>query len=209
MNKFYFLFVLIFLSSLTLSWSCATHQYICDEAGFIGDCCYADTNRTPSPLYHHCVNNFENCSARVKAAEYFESAPQISAHLWADSLCPAHWFSLTGSCHSSFESKVNDYIKANASNWSVTEYCIDTNGVNQTLQANETYMKEVVKYVQEKMGIVMPSPSPTPTPSPNPSWEIPQQGGSGSILDGIGSFVNGIASFFSGIWKGIATFFGI
>lgn len=159
-----FCLALLCLFASALAWDCTTHTYICDKAGINLDCCAADKSdfqkehAKTSPYYHHCADNSSNCLARSVADEYAalpgDDSKAIAAHLYADSLTPAHWYSTNyDACHSPFESAVGNAIKAGTAGWRVEQECTNKKD-NSTvvLSADLAYLDEVVQYVQAKLG---------------------------------------------------------
>lgn len=145
------------------AWNCGTHEYICDQIGHPEwDCCRADKEHIPSSYYHHCEGGPENpvCSAMVKAKEYndFYEEPEIAAHLFADAMCPAHWYSLDSYDHSRFEDLVDNCVTGKSDNCDITRYAIDKNGNNITLHFDKEYLQETIDFVAEHMNATIQEP---------------------------------------------------
>lgn len=174
-------FALLFASTNALAWSSQTHIWICSHAGLSGlDCANADIPAVQKnysglgSVNHHCADNATDCAARKTALKFqlMNSTDKtitdgFAAHLYADSLTPAHWYSLDYySCHKIFEDKVEEELKSagdtryelfgqqlsDSTQWSLTIECADNKGITRELSASNVYMDGVVKYVAEKMG---------------------------------------------------------
>jgi len=179
------LLLLLFSFLLTINsayaWTSYTHDWICDKAGLSDvDCAAADTPALQSKYKdanfrnHHCTNNGSDCSARKIADKYlvysYPEAREISAHLYADSMVPVHWYSTDyDTCHKIFEDTVEEKLR-NAdyqryillgkeydfSAWNITMYCPAKFGKeNRTVElyASNDYMDSVADYVAEKMHV--------------------------------------------------------
>lgn len=174
--------VFIIYAGFSSAWTGYTHDWICDKAGLPDDidCAAADTpaiqSKYPDASFrnHHCTENQTDCSARKIADKYMvfsnSDARGISAHLYADSLVPVHWYSTDyNTCHKIFEDKVEEKIRDSEyksykllgreydfSEWNISMQCIAKYGKeNKTvyLYADNQYMDSVAEYVAEKMGI--------------------------------------------------------
>lgn len=181
--------VLLFVQ-FTYAWTSYTHEWICEKAGidkiYPGiDCAAADYPATQSkyPLAsfvnHHCTLNMTDCKARQAADKFLMNDTDdtagilamrgIAAHLYADSMVPAHWYSLDyDMCHKIFEDKVEEKLRDSSneryiifgksfdtSKWTITMQCVTTDKTHQTviLYADNKYMDDVAKYVAEKMNV--------------------------------------------------------
>jgi len=181
------IFILLFLSIFILSvnyasaWTSYTHKWICDRAGLTDiDCAAPDTPALQAKYTdasfrnHHCADNSSDCSARKIADKYvmfsYLEAREISAHLYADSLVPVHWYSTDyDTCHKIFEDKVQEKLKesdnvrytlfkstTDLSAWNITMQCQAKFGKeNRTVElyADNLYMDSVAMYVAQKMNV--------------------------------------------------------
>jgi hypothetical protein len=185
MNKASFTLIFLLISILSLNyvtaWTSYTHNWICDRAGLTDiDCAAPDTPALQAKYTdasfrnHHCTNNESDCSARKIADRYimfsYLEAREISAHLYADSLVPVHWYSTDyDTCHKIFEDKVEEKLKEagtvrytlfrstkDLSAWNITMHCQAKFGKeNRTvdLYADNNYMNSAAMYVADKMNV--------------------------------------------------------
>jgi len=202
------LFAFAVLSLPLSAWSCATHQFICNQAGYPQlDCCLADKNQTPSAYYHHCEGgpNSPECAAMQKAEEFLtQNRTEIFAHLLADSNCPVHQFSTDyDSCHGKFEDKVNAFVKANATGWNYSLECPIKNS-NQTVLffANESTLSEIALLLNGRLNAYYNSNTSLATPTPEPSLFA-----SVSPTAAPASGTDFIQQFFSELSKALQAFF--
>jgi hypothetical protein len=122
-----------------------------------------------------------DCAARIKAAEYLNNRAEITAHLIADSYCPAHWYSLESACHSKFESDVNSHIKVigepenfTVDNFVVNETCIDKDtGAEVELYADNAYLLEVANAIRAEFGVAIVTMNFTPNITNSKWWQNP------------------------------------
>jgi hypothetical protein len=152
--------VILVLLATALPWNGATHSYICGLAGISADCVSADGD--VNARYHACRGNASDCPAREKARYYLEDYNKsgnttslgYAAHLFADSMTPAHWYSLDyDKCHGVFEEKVGKYVGKGVAGWSVSLNCTAKTGENVTLFADEAYLGIVAGYVRNQMSV--------------------------------------------------------
>jgi hypothetical protein len=191
-KSIYIIMLILFLLSITSvnAWTSYTHNWICDKAGLSElDCASADKPATQSkyhdisPVNHHCANNASDCNARKIADKYasmidvdinitnITDARGFAAHLYADSMVPAHWYSTDyNTCHKIFEDKVEEKLKeadnvkytifrstTDLSKWNITMRCLAKFGKeNRTIElyADNAYMDYVAMYVAEKMNVI-------------------------------------------------------
>jgi hypothetical protein len=175
------MFILVFLVSITsvYAWTGYTHKWICDKINLTDtDCAAADKPKVQSEhpdlnfKNHHCTGNLHDCSARTVAAKYlvysYPEAKGYAAHLYSDSMVPAHWYSTDyDTCHKIFEDAVEEKIR-NSENvkynlfkssydlsvWNVSMICPAKFGKeykNVTLYADNLYMDITAKYVADQM----------------------------------------------------------
>ena len=152
------LLILLILATMLMSnayaWNCTTHQKICDIAGYNNlDCCAADVLHLPAAFYHHCEANSSTCAARTQADIFLSQGNlAIAAHLYSDSMCPAHWDSYAN--HSVWEKEMglNDTLVQEAADYVAHK-------MNQTIAP----MKQNPDALTEKSKIVV---------SPNDSEDI-------------------------------------
>lgn len=177
----FFLVLVISISFIPLSyaWTAYTHEWICEKANLSElDCALADKPKMqsehPDIIFknHHCTENRFDCSARKVADKYITlSTPyarDFSAHLYADSMVPVHWYSFDyDSCHKIFEDKVEEKLREatnirytifnssiDLSVWNITMQCSAKEGKNYTnitVYADNIYMDIVAKYVSDQM----------------------------------------------------------
>lgn len=157
--KSHILIVFLLLFSPVFAWNSVTHAYICEAAGISADCVSADGD--VNPRYHACRGNVSDCPAREKARYYLEDYRKsgngtslgYAAHLFADSVTPAHWYSLDyEKCHGVFEERVGKYVKNGSTNWRVSLDCVSKTGENVTLFADSAYLEDVANYVRAQAG---------------------------------------------------------
>jgi hypothetical protein len=165
-----------------MAWTGYTHKWICDRANLSNlDCALADNPKIqsehPDIIFknHHCTENRFDCSARKVADKYMlmaSTTPQardFSAHLYADSMVPVHWYSFDyNSCHKIFENKVEEKLRKienirydildlsiDFSKWNITMQCSakfgKDNYTDVTLYVDNMYMGTVARYVSEQM----------------------------------------------------------
>jgi hypothetical protein len=170
----------VFMSDYSIAWTGYTHKWLCEHAGLSDevDCAAADRPSMQSKYKdvnfrnHHCSNNSTDCSARKVADKYILintiDAKAISAHLYADSLVPVHWYSTDyTTCHKIFEDKIEEKLKNteyakyiflgkdyDLSIWNVTMQCNAKFGKeNRTVElyVDNKYMEAVSLYIAEKV----------------------------------------------------------
>jgi hypothetical protein len=178
------------LMSNAYAWDCTTHQKICDMAGYSNfDCCAADVLHLPASFYHHCEANGSNCAARTQADIFLSQGNlAIAAHLYSDSMCPAHWGSYAN--HSVWEKQMglNDTL--------VQETVTYLNyKMNQTLQP----IRQNPDALTEKHPLVDVPEDPTDRPSVRASIT--------NTLVGAFNALNGVALRIVSWAKDIVTYF--
>lgn len=152
------IFLLLMLAVPAFAWNAATHASICEAAGVSADCVSADGD--VNARYHACRGNASDCPAREKARYYLEDYRKTgngtslgyAAHLFADSMTPAHWYSLDyDKCHGVFEKRVGKYVENGSTGWGVSLDCVSKTGENVTLFADEAYLGDVAGYVRNQI----------------------------------------------------------
>ena len=153
-----YLTILLLSVSFASAWSGYTHQWICDKAGLSQyNCSIADDSSYQKKVQvsnngHLCLNNSDGCRARVLAEKFFFSHPELSLHLWADSMTSVHWYNFGfEGCHAEFEDCVNSNLKFGNTNWECSIECADlVTRQKHTNYADYPYMLSVVDYVKGK-----------------------------------------------------------
>ena len=154
-----YLVAFLLTASVASAWLDYTHQWICDQAGLSQyNCSIADDvafqKKHPGSAnrYHLCINNTADCTARKQAEEFFIPNPEISLHMWADSMAQVHWhnFGFEG-CHQEFEDCVNSNLKFGNTNWQCSIDCTDLLLKEKfSNHADYNYMLSVVDYVKRQ-----------------------------------------------------------